>query len=81
MENQKPIKWTPVQKRLAKNLSLILFTTGIKVSEVAKKSGVSAEIIKRYMDGKINSPSIYHVKKIAKVLEISVGELLKESDE
>lgn len=81
MVRSENMKYTPVQKRLAKNLSLILFTQGRNANEIAKKSGISSDVIRRYMDGKVQSPSIYHVKKIAMVLGISVGELLKESDE
>ena len=73
--------YTPVQKRLAKNLSKIIYTQNRNPNEIAIKCGISPEVIRRYMDGKANSPSIYHVKKIAKALEISVGELLREDDE
>lgn len=49
---------------------------GLKRSDLAKKSGISEEMLYRIITGKINSPGIIAIEKIADALSVSIDELV-----
>jgi transcriptional regulator with XRE-family HTH domain len=53
---------------------------GLKRSDLAKKSGISEEMLYRIITGKINSPGIIAIEKIADALSVSIDELVGRED-
>lgn len=60
-----------LKDNLAKKL-----TFGMKRSDLAKKSGVSEELLYRIIHGKTPNPGVYTIEKIADALSVSIDELL-----
>ena len=75
------MKYTPVQVRLAKNLNDLMTSKTLNGNELEKKSGVSRNTIYKYLNCDFREPNLRTCRKLADALGVSVGELLKESEE
>ncbi len=60
-------------------LSEILKQRGIKQTWVAEKLGVSKQAVNNWVNGK-HIPQSKYILKLAKLLEISIEELIKENN-
>lgn len=69
------------QKRLSKNLQKILKEKEISMRGLAIRAGIAQKTVWNYYYGYTDSPDIEVVRKLAKALDMSIGELLKEEDE
>ena len=65
------------QYRLGRNLKKLLKEKGMSVADLGYRSSVTIAIIKDYMDVNIASPTTTSVRRLARALGVSVGELLK----
>lgn len=69
-----------VQKRLSKNLQKILKNRNLSMRRLAIDAGIAQKTVWQYYYCYTDTPDIVTVRKIAKALDISMGELLKEDD-
>ena len=69
---------TALRFRLAKNLVFYERLRFINNKQLAKKAGVSEEVITKYRNAKTKEPDLKILRKIAKALEVTVSDLLKE---
>lgn len=63
-------------EKLGKNLKRIRTTKGISQGEISRKLEVDKSFVSNIENGKTN-PTLSTIAKIAKAIEVSVGELMK----
>ena len=63
---------------LLKKIANIQDVFKIKISVLARKSGIDEETLSRMLNGTTQDPGIYTVAKIADFLQCSIDELIKE---
>ena len=61
--------------RLSRNLRIKMHHTAVSQDVLARRSGISAVMINRYMNAKA-TPSMYNLERIARALQCSPTELL-----
>jgi len=70
------IDYTPVDKRLANNLPLVMTKHCMTVAELSRRSGIAKSTINKYIAGTTSTPTLGTVGCLARALGVSVGTLL-----
>lgn len=69
---------TPARIRLKRNLDFYLKQKNINCMQLSKMSNVSFSVVYKYKRAEEIEPNLDCLRRLAKALEINVGDLMKE---